>query len=123
GAMLVRTRTPFAPLTLQAVPRFSDPVVLMSAPYRVSFSYAGPDGMWKENWLDSRGLPAAVRVVVRDTTTNRTLSVSTSTVIHTQLPATCISSASRGCRIATGTDASERPDAEPAGNAEGARPQ
>ena len=44
GPMLVRTRTPFVPITEgvndRAAPSFTDPVVLLRPPFRVSFAYA-----------------------------------------------------------------------------------
>jgi general secretion pathway protein J len=90
GTALVRSRAPFAPRALSAAPfHFSDPVVLLRAPYRASFSYAGQDGVWRGRWLDAKELPSAVRLVIRDAATERTLSVSTATVIHAQLPAEC----------------------------------
>jgi general secretion pathway protein J len=90
GTALVRSRAPFAPRALTAPFNFSDAVVLLRAPYRASFSYAGQDGVWRGRWLDAKELPSAVRLVIRDTATERTLSVSTATVIHTQLPAECV---------------------------------
>ena len=47
GIALVRARAPFAPLPenakLRDLSSFVDPVVLIRAPYRAIFSYAGPD--------------------------------------------------------------------------------
>lgn len=91
GPALVRSRAPFAPRALPAAQtHFSDPVVLLSVPYRASFSYAGRDGVWRVNWLDAKELPAAVRLIVRDAAAGRTLSISTATMIHAQLPAACV---------------------------------
>lgn len=49
--MTVRSRTRFTPLppasSLAEQMRFADPVVLLRAPYRLSFAYAGPDRIWK----------------------------------------------------------------------------
>ena len=48
GPTLVRSRAPFAPRDLPAAHAyFADPVVLLSVPYRASFSYAGRDGVWR----------------------------------------------------------------------------
>jgi general secretion pathway protein J len=88
GPALVRSRVPFAPGVAQLY--FRDPVVLLRAPYRASFSYAGRDGVWRGSWLEARELPSAVRLIIRDAATDRTLSVSTATVIHAQLPVTCV---------------------------------
>jgi general secretion pathway protein J len=113
GPALVRSKAPFAPQVLPAVPpHFSDPVVLLSMPYRASFSYAGTDGTWQAKWLDAKELPAAVRLVVRDAATGRTLSVSTATVIHAQLPADCVNpKADRECGEAVGRSAADKSDA------------
>jgi len=99
GPKLVRSTSPFVPRDLRASPpRFGDPVVLLSVPYRASFSYAGRDGVWRSTWLDAKELPAAVRLIIRDAATGRTLSASTVTVIHTQLPAECVAAnADREC--------------------------
>ena len=68
---------------------FANPVVMVRAPYRVSFSYAGPDRVWKETWHGMDELPRAVRVTLRDNATAMLLDVSTSTLIHAELPARC----------------------------------
>ena len=49
GLALLRTQMPFAPVDPNTgidPRRFGDPVVLVRAPYRVSFSYAGDDRAW-----------------------------------------------------------------------------
>jgi general secretion pathway protein J len=92
GVALVRTRALFALRAPRSAPiQFSDPVVLLRAPYRIAFSYAGRDGVWSGRWRpDAKALPSAVRLIVRDAATERTLSASTATVIHAQLPAECV---------------------------------
>jgi general secretion pathway protein J len=80
GFALVRTRAPFAPLAAGLAPtryRFADPVVLVRAPFRVSFAYAGPDRTWVNSWGPSDKLPDAVRVTVRDSASGQTLAAST----------------------------------------------
>ncbi len=47
GLALVRERAPFAPMPADAQIRFADQVVLIRAPFRVTFSYAGPDQVWQ----------------------------------------------------------------------------
>jgi general secretion pathway protein J len=93
GVALVRTRTPFVPLPANArlrdLANFSDPVVLMRAPYRAVFSYAGLDHVWRNEWRDAEQLPIAIRVSVRDAATQRTLAVSTATNLRVGLPARC----------------------------------
>ncbi|RAI43576.1 hypothetical protein CH341_13565 [Rhodoplanes roseus] len=99
GLALARSTAPFVPRDAQAGPLgFSDPVVLLSAPYRASFSFADRDGGWRGEWIDAEELPRAIRLVVRDTATGRTLGASTATVVHAQLPAECvIEKTRRGC--------------------------
>jgi general secretion pathway protein J len=95
GTALVRTRTPFVTLLWNAkisdLSGFSDPVVLMRAPYLATFSYAGPDHNWQNSWLDADQLPVAIRIAVRDAATDRTLAVSTATVLHINVSAECVS--------------------------------
>ena len=93
GLMTVRTRAPFLPVSRdginpQVAPR--DPVVLVRAPYRVTFAYAGPDRVWRPTWRGEGMLPSAIRVQLRDAVTDRTLSVSTATLVHADMPADCI---------------------------------
>jgi general secretion pathway protein J len=68
---------------------FANPVVMIRAPYRVSFSYAGPDRVWQSAWHGQVALPRAVRVSLRDNATSMVLGVSTSTLVHAELPARC----------------------------------
>lgn len=94
GPILVRRRAPFVPI-IQGVndrdpTNFVDPVVLVRPPFRVSFSYAGPDRTWNATWRGLRLLPRAIRVTVRDATTERTVAVSTATLVHTEIPISCL---------------------------------
>jgi general secretion pathway protein J len=89
GPALVRTRAPFVPLptgdlSVDPIP-FSDPVVLLRAPFRVVFEYAGPDGIWGNAWRQSGDLPTAIRFDVRDAE-GRAL-ISTATRVHVQIRA------------------------------------
>lgn len=90
----VRTRARFTPLppgsSLSEQLHFSDPVVLLRAPFRLSFAYAGQDRIWKTTWRDSDTLPTMIRLTVRDAATERVLSVSTVAPIHVQLASDCI---------------------------------
>lgn len=93
GPQLVRSRTRFVPVTADTAndqPNFADPVVLVRAPYRVTFSYAGRDKVWRSQWRGANELPKAIRVQVRDATTDRILQVSTATVVHAEMPPDCI---------------------------------
>jgi len=94
GPVTVRSRAPFAPFAtgaagLSSQVDFTDPIVLLRAPYRLSFAYAGRDDVWKDTWLDAGELPATVRLTIRDATTGRTLAVTTATAIRVELPASC----------------------------------
>ena len=95
---VVRTRTRFVPVTTGAVdrnqPNFADPVVLLRAPYRLSFSYAGADRKWREEWRQQPDLPKAIKLTVRDAATRRTLSVSTATPLHAEVSVECIATKS-----------------------------
>jgi general secretion pathway protein J len=97
GFALVRTRAPFAPLAAN-VPvatqlHLSDPVALIRAPFRVSFSFAGPDRLWRDSWIEQPRLPSAVRVLVRDAATGKVLWLSTATLLHVDLAAECVAGA------------------------------
>jgi general secretion pathway protein J len=114
GPALVRGRAAFTPLATSSDQlHFADPVVLMRAPYRATFSYAGADRVWKSTWLDAKELPSAVRVIIRDAATASVLPISTVALVHSQLPAECASSKEgRRCGKAARKDAAgARPDA------------
>ncbi len=87
----VRSRAQFAPLSpaasLSEQIQLGDPVVLLRAPFRLSFSYAGRDRVWKGNWHEADKLPAAIMLTVRDVATERILSVSTVALLHVEAPA------------------------------------
>jgi general secretion pathway protein J len=91
GLAMVRMRARFVPVTAAAFDQlsFSDPVVLMRAPYRVSFSYAGADRAWRDSWSGAL-LPAAVRVRLRDAATSEVLEISTASIVHVNAPANCV---------------------------------
>jgi general secretion pathway protein J len=100
GVALVRTRTPFAPFGSGDVSAsqlsFADPVVLLRAPFRVSFSYSSGDGAWQDTWQKSEQLPAAVRFLVRDTATGRTLAISSAAMVHVDQQAGCADTGAQG---------------------------
>lgn len=106
GIALVRTRKPFAPFGAGDISpsqlTFTDPVVLLRAPFRVSFSYSSGDGVWRETWQNMEQLPAAVRFLVRDQTTGRTLAISSAAMIHVELPAGCVDASSQSCSLPSG---------------------
>jgi general secretion pathway protein J len=90
GTALVRTRAMFAPGAPAAQPQFADPVVLLRAPFRTSFSYAGKDSVWKSEWRGAMQLPAAVRITIRGAPGERALAISTVAAVRTELPADCV---------------------------------
>jgi general secretion pathway protein J len=101
GGALVRMRSPFAPFGLGEVSgdqlNFTDPVVLLRAPFRVSFSYSPGDGSWSDTWRNAGQLPSVVRFLVRDSTTGRTLAISSAAIVHVELPADCAGGTSQAC--------------------------
>jgi general secretion pathway protein J len=89
GLALVRERAPFTPMGADAQIRFADQVVLVRAPFRVAFAYAGPDQIWQPTWRDQVQLPSMVRVTVRDAATGQVLAVSSAAIVHVNAPAEC----------------------------------
>lgn len=91
GRATVRSRTPFHPMpaasTVSEQLHFREPVLLLRAPYRLIFAYAAEDMVWKSSWRDSEKLPAAIRLTVRDMSSERVLAISTVTPVHVQAPA------------------------------------
>lgn len=93
GPVLVRSTAPYSPAAVGPAGInglfFSNPVAVIRSPYRVAFSYAGSDRVWRDAWHEQTELPRAVRVRLRDIATSTTLAVSTSTLVHSELPAHC----------------------------------
>jgi general secretion pathway protein J len=81
GRALVRTRAPFVllPTGDPAVDpiAFRDPVVLLRAPLRITFAFAGPRGHWFGIWPSWAGLPATVRFDLHDAAGTTVLSTAT----------------------------------------------
>ena len=94
GFALVRSHAPFKLLDpkrpFEQQLYFADPVVLVRAPFRVSFAFAGADRRWQGSWRDPALLPSAARIQVRDVATDKVLAVSTATLLHVDLPAECV---------------------------------
>jgi general secretion pathway protein J len=94
GFALVRSRAPFKPLDpnqpIESQLYFADPVVLVRAPYRISFAFAGPDRRWRHTWRNEVLLPAAARIEVRDAATDEVLALSTAAPLHVDLPMQCV---------------------------------
>ncbi|MBR0713039.1 prepilin-type N-terminal cleavage/methylation domain-containing protein [Bradyrhizobium liaoningense] len=89
GLALVRERAAFQPMPTDGQIRFLDQVVLIRAPYRVSFSYAGADQAWQPTWRGQAQLPERIRVTVRDGATGQVLAVSAAATLHITAPADC----------------------------------
>ena len=104
GLALVRERVPFTPMPSDAQIRFVDQVVLIRAPFRVSFAYAGPDQVWQPTWRDQVQLPSMVRVSVRDAGTGQVLAVSSAAIVHVNAPAECARAKNAVACLATRTN-------------------
>jgi len=89
GLAMVRERTSFTPMPTDAQIRFADQVVLVRAPFRITFSYAGPDQVWQPTWRGQMQLPEKIRIAVRDGGTGQVLRVSSATMVHVSAPAEC----------------------------------
>ena len=89
GLAMVRERAPFAPMPRDAQIRFADQVVLIRSPYRVTFSYAGPDQVWQPDWRSQMQLPDRIRILVRDGATGQVLGVSSAALVHANAWAEC----------------------------------
>jgi general secretion pathway protein J len=89
GLAMVRERAPFVPMPSDAQIRFADQVVLLRQPFRVRFSYSGPDQVWQPTWRSQMQLPEKVRVAVRDSATGQLLGASSATIIHVNAWAEC----------------------------------
>jgi general secretion pathway protein J len=98
GPMVVRATAPYLPLSSDDIGqlRFGNPVALIRPPYRLTFSYAGPDRQWASTWQGSE-LPSAVQLTIRDGASGRALPVSTAAMIHANAPAGCVKDGGRSC--------------------------
>ncbi|MCP3384075.1 general secretion pathway protein GspJ [Bradyrhizobium sp. CCGUVB4N] len=89
GRVLVRSRAPFVLLPtgdplVDPIP-FADPVVLLRAPFRVTFAYDGAGGGWTGKWPSWASMPAAVRFDIRDG--DRGIVISTAVRIRAEMGA------------------------------------
>ena len=89
GLALVRERAPFQPMPTDGQIRFVDQVVLIRAPFRVSFAYGGPDRQWQPTWRGQAQLPDRIRITVRDAGTGQVLAVSAAAIPHITAPPEC----------------------------------
>jgi len=104
GLAMVRERAPFTPMPSDAQIRFTDQVVLIRLPFRVTFAFAGPDQVWQPNWRGQARLPDMIRIAVRDSATGQMLAVSGATIVHVNAAAECAQSKdASGCGAAAAT--------------------
>jgi len=122
GPLLVRREMPFKPVvsTESLAGPFSDPVVLLRPPYRLTIAYAaspyatstGADSaqsgevlaraaagavngpVWKPDWHQQAVLPRAIMFSLQEASSRSTLALATATLIHAQLPARCLTAKS-----------------------------
>jgi general secretion pathway protein J len=102
GRVLVRSRATFTlAVTAEAIDagavEFTNPIVLVRPPFRVSFAFAGSDRVWQEAWQYDKQLPNAIRITVRDAVTDELLPASTAALLNVNAPAECVMSASLAC--------------------------
>ncbi|MGO9672602.1 MAG: type II secretion system protein J [Methylocella sp.] len=90
---LVRSRVAFSPENGARAENedfaFSDASLLLRAPLRASFGFAGRDRVWTESWSDPTTLPNAVRITLRNANSDQILAVSTAILLHITAPAAC----------------------------------
>jgi general secretion pathway protein J len=96
-SLLIRSHARFVPGPTENFV-FSDPVVLLRAPFGVSFSFAGTDRVWKTAWHESDALPQAVLITMRNAATGEPIGISRAIPIHLSASAemTC-SQVDHGC--------------------------
>ncbi|UWU76045.1 general secretion pathway protein GspJ [Bradyrhizobium huanghuaihaiense] len=104
---LVRSRTPFTPLpvgvSLSETLHFTDRVVLLTPPFRLSFAYADASLAWRPDWHEAGRLPAAVRLTILDRSRGGLAIMSRVVRIHVDAPAAACIENERDC-------VSSRPD-------------
>jgi general secretion pathway protein J len=114
GLAVVRSHAPFVPVSAAGLTglSFADPVVLVRAPYRLSFSYAGAERVWQQNWRGAKELPTAIRVTVRDAATSQLLAISTAAFVHVDTPPACVKAKDqKDCDDTKNTVPAGQPDA------------
>jgi len=113
GGGLARRSAAYVPMKGDdALPAFGAPVALLRAGLTVTFSFAGRDGQWVDEWVDFDEFPRGVRAVVRDARTGRTLEASTAVAIEVEVPADCLTHTNRpGCASSAVVLPSGTPDA------------
>ncbi len=115
---LIRSRAPFTPSNGGNAGdpdfAFSDSSLLLRAPLRVSFGFAGRDRVWSDSWSDQALLPRAVRITLSNANSGQILSVSTATILHIDAPADCATGAANSpCSLDGGDKNKTAPAAAP----------
>ncbi len=100
-----RTRAPYRQAQGQGPINDPAPVVLLRAPYRLAFAYAGDDGRWTDAWRGLASLPRRVRVTLVDRSTGRDALAPIVVALRVGAPATCAAAGSaRACAAARTLD-------------------
>ena len=127
GPVLVRASAPFVPVEPDASAilgmKFSEPVVLVRPPFRVSFAYSGPDRLWQPTWQGAGQLPSAIRVTVRNAVSGEVLTVSSAVKVHVNAPALCANAQAQNCKDLTATIKTDTDTGPGAPNAPAPRPR
>jgi general secretion pathway protein J len=95
GPAVVRSRAAFSPGT-RGVDPAAGAVVMLRAPYRVTFAYAAPDKIWKQAWRGSDKMPAAVLLTIEDAG-RRMPPISRIVPVRAEISAEALCSQQSGC--------------------------
>lgn len=110
GPVVARSRVAFVPGTANVDPA-SAAVVLLRPPYRLSFAFAGRDGIWRTDWQGADTLPATIRITVRDSSGHQQ-PIARIVPVRTELTAEDVC-ADNSCKGRDRTASSSHPDGEP----------
>jgi general secretion pathway protein J len=107
---MVRAKARFTPsLAGATLVVLAEPVVLVRAPVRISFAYAGSDRAWSDTWVGHKRLPDAIRITALDAG-GRVLGASTAVALRVTAPARDKAKGSGDTPVsATSTIAVQRP--------------
>ncbi|MCA3561118.1 MAG: prepilin-type N-terminal cleavage/methylation domain-containing protein [Aestuariivirga sp.] len=73
-SVLLRERAPFPLRGDNALPKWRDPVVLLSGPFDIAFAYRAQRSgqrQWSDRWVAVEAMPEQIRLTVTDTATGR----------------------------------------------------
>lgn len=111
GSAVVRSRAAFSP-GIKGVDPAAGAVVMLRAPYRISFAYAAADKIWKQEWRGSDKMPAAVLLTITDAG-RRMPPISRIVPVRAEISAEALCSQQTGCSAEDGKS-SETPSVDPA---------